>query len=104
MTRATRGLTYGVLAYGFWGLLIANTLYALPEAVLIIGAALRTADARVYEAAEILGTPQWRQFIDITLPNIKFGLLSAAFVVFTVTITDFGNAATIGGDYSVLAA
>ncbi|MEP7029878.1 MAG: ABC transporter permease subunit [Pseudolabrys sp.] len=89
--------------YGFWGLLIANGLYALPQAVLIIGAALRTADARIYEAAEILGTSGWRQFTDITLPNIKFGLLSAGFVVFTVTITDFGNAATIGGDYSILA-
>jgi iron(III) transport system permease protein len=89
--------------YGFWGLLIANGLYALPQAVLIIAAALRSADARVYEAAEMLGTPGWRQFRDITLPNIKFGLLSASFVVFTVTITDFGNAATIGGDYSILA-
>ena len=89
--------------YGFWGLLIANGLYALPQAVLIISAALRSADARIYDAAEILGTSPWRQFRDITLPNIKFGLLSAGFVVFTVTITDFGNAATIGGDYSILA-
>jgi iron(III) transport system permease protein len=89
--------------YGFWGLLIANSLYGLPQAVLIVGAALRSADARIYEAAEMLGTSQWRQLVDITLPNIKFGLLSAGFVVFTVTITDFGNAATIGGDYSVLA-
>src|SRR5437879_1451839 len=64
---------------------------------------MRGADARVYEAAEVLGAPAWRQFLDITLPNIKFGLLGAAFVVFTVTITDFGNAATIGGDYSLLA-
>ena len=89
--------------YGFWGLLIANGLYALPQAVLIIGAALRAADARIYEAAEVLGTPAHRQFLDITLPNIKFGLLSAGFIVFTVTITDFGNAATIGGDYAILA-
>jgi iron(III) transport system permease protein len=89
--------------YGFWGLLIANALYALPQAVLIIGAALRTADARIYEAAEVMGAGEWHQFIDITLPNIKFGLLSAAFIVFTITITDFGNAATIGGDYAILA-
>lgn len=89
--------------YGLPGLIIANGLYALPQAVLIIAAALRAADARVYEAAEVLGAPRWRQFLDITLPNIKFGLLGAAFVVFTVTITDFGNAATIGGDYSLLA-
>jgi len=89
--------------YGLPGLIIANGLYALPQAALIIAAALRASDARVYEAAEVLGAPGWRQFLDITLPNIKFGLLSAAFVVFTVTITDFGNAATIGGDYSLLA-
>jgi iron(III) transport system permease protein len=89
--------------YGLPGLVIANGLYALPQAALIIAAALRGADARVYEAAEVLGAPGWRQFFDITLPNVKFGLLGAAFVVFTVTITDFGNAATIGGDYSLLA-
>jgi iron(III) transport system permease protein len=100
LTKAT-GLEINI--YGFWGLLIANALYALPQAVLIIGAALRAADARIYEAAEVIGAPHWRQFLDITLPNIKFGLLSAGFIIFTVTITDFGNAATIGGDYAILA-
>ena len=99
----TKFFSVEINIYGFWGLLIANGLYALPQAVLIISAALRSADARIYEAAEILGTSGWRQFKDITLPNIRFGLLSAGFVVFTVTITDFGNAATIGGDYSILA-
>lgn len=89
--------------YGFWGLLIANVLYALPQAVLIIRAALKNGDARQYEAANVLGATDWRQFIDITLPAARYGLLSAAFVVFTITITDFGNAIVIGGDFSVLA-
>jgi ABC-type Fe3+ transport system permease subunit len=34
---------------------------------------------------------------------VRFGLLSAGFVVFTITITDFGNAVVIGGDFTVLA-
>lgn len=89
--------------YGFWGLLIADVLYALPQAVLILRAALRHGDARQYEAAEMLGASPWRQFIDITLPGLRYGLLSAAFVVFTITITDFGNAVVIGGDHAVLA-
>jgi len=89
--------------YGFHGLLIADVLYALPQAVLILRAALRCADARQYEAAEVLGATPWRQFRDITLPGMRYGLLSAGFVVFTVTITDFGNAVVIGGDFSVLA-
>ncbi|MEP1768132.1 MAG: ABC transporter permease subunit [Sulfitobacter sp.] len=89
--------------YGFWGLLIANTLYALPQAVMIIGASLVLLDARTYEAAEMLGAKPSRQFRDLTLPSIIFALLNAAFVVFIITITDFGNAAVIGGDFSVLA-
>lgn len=89
--------------YGFWGLLLADVLYALPEAILIIRAALRHGDARQYEAAEMLGASGWRQFMDITLPGVRYGLLSAAFVVFTITITDFGNAIVIGGNFSVLA-
>ncbi len=89
--------------YGFWGLLLADILYALPQAVLIIRAALRHGDVRQYDAAEVLGATPWRQFVDITLPNTRYGLLSAAFVVFTITITDFGNAVVIGGDFPVLA-
>ena len=89
--------------YGFWGLTIANTLYAIPQVVMIIGASLVLLDARIYEAAEIMGAKPLRQFRDLTLPAIFFALLNAAFVVFIVTITDFGNAAVIGGDYSVLA-
>ena len=36
--------------YGFWGLLISNVFYALPQAVLILQAALRNTDARYYDA------------------------------------------------------
>jgi len=99
----SRALGIEIEIYGFWGLLIANTLYALPQAVMIIGAALVLLDARTYEAAEVMGASPSRQFRDLTLPAARFGILNAAFVCFTITITDFGNAAVIGGDYSVLA-
>lgn len=89
--------------YGFWGLLLSNVFYALPQAVMIIQAALRNADARYYDAATVMGATPLQQLLHITLPNCRFGLLSAAFVVFTITITDFGNAAVIAGDYKVLA-
>ena len=89
--------------YGLWGLVISNSMYALPQAVMIIQASLRHSDVRYYDAAMLMGASHWRRFMDITLPNARFGLLSAAFVVFTVTITDFGNAAVIGGNYRVLA-
>jgi iron(III) transport system permease protein len=94
---------WGIEIYGLPGLVIANTMYAVPQAVLIIRAALRQSDARQYEAAMMLGANRRQQFFDITLPNSKFAFLSAGFVVFTIAITDFGNAAVIGGNYNVLA-
>lgn len=89
--------------YGFTGLVAADVLYALPQAVLIISVALVRTDRRYYDAAESMGASAWRQFIDITLPQARLGLLSAAFVTFTITVTDFGNAMVVGGPYRVLA-
>jgi iron(III) transport system permease protein len=89
--------------YGFVGLLLANTFYALPQAVIIISTALARTNARYYDAAESMGATPWRQFVDITVPQVRFALLAACFVIFTETITDFGNAVVIGGNYRVLA-
>ena len=96
-------LGLNIQIYGFWGLLLANCMYGLPQAVMIIEASLRRSDARLYEASLLMGASRWRQFCDVTLPATKFGLISAAFVIFTVSITDFGNAAVIGGNFQVLA-
>jgi iron(III) transport system permease protein len=89
--------------YGFWGLVFSNTLYAFPHAVLILQASLAFADQRMYESAMMLGASGWRIFRTVTLPGSRYGLMSAAFIVFAVTITDFGNAIIIGGNYKVLA-
>jgi iron(III) transport system permease protein len=89
--------------YGFWGLLITNTLYGLPQVVIIVSAALERTPARHYDAAESMGAPPWRQFVDVTLPRLRFALLAAAFLVFTETLTDFGSAVVVGGSYRVLA-
>lgn len=89
--------------YGFWGILLSDVLYAFPHALMILLTALEYADARHYESAKMLGARDWRIFRTITLPSSRYGLMSAVFVVFTITITDFGNPMVIGGDYSVLA-
>ncbi|MCT8971884.1 ABC transporter permease subunit [Microbaculum marinisediminis] len=89
--------------YGFWGIYIADVVYAFPHAFLILSTALAVADARMYESAESLGASPWRIFRTVTLPGTRYGLASAAFVVFTIVITDFGNPVVIGGNYSVLA-
>ena len=58
---------------------------------------------RLYEAATALRASRWRTFWTVTLPGARYGLISAAFVVFTLTITDFGVPKVIGGQYNMLA-
>jgi iron(III) transport system permease protein len=98
-----RTFDLGIDVYGFWGIVIASVLYALPHAFLILSAALAIADARLYESATMLGASPARTFRTVTLPSTKYGLMSAIFIVFTIVITDFGNPIVIGGDYNVLA-
>src|SRR5688572_26411011 len=75
---------------------------ALPISLILV-TALATADARLYEAADALGASKLRVFFTVTLPGAKYGLISAALVVFTLVITDFGIAKVIGGNFNVLA-
>lgn len=89
--------------YGFWGLLIANALYSLPQVVIVLSAALERTPVRHYDAAASLGAGHWRQFLDVTLPQLRFALAAAGFLVFTETLTDFGSAVVVGGNYRVLA-
>jgi len=99
-TRAT-GLNVGI--YGAKGIVFAEVFYCFPHAVLILIAALSATDARLYDAARTLGASSPKTFLTVTLPGVKFGLVSACFVVFTTVITDFGAPKVIGGKFSVMA-
>ncbi|MFQ5939818.1 MAG: putative 2-aminoethylphosphonate ABC transporter permease subunit [Alphaproteobacteria bacterium] len=85
------------------GIIIGEAFWTFPHALLIIVTALSLSDARLYEAAESLGTSKLRTFFTVTLPGAKYGLISACFVVFTLVITDFGVPKVVGGQYNVLA-
>ena len=105
-----QGVLKGVLGwfglstiYGLPGMVLAMTFSSFPHAVMIILAGLSLSDARLYEAADSLGTPGWRKFWTITLPGARYGLISAAMVVFTMAVSEFGVPKVIGGNYSVLA-
>ncbi len=70
---------------------------------MILITALSLTDARLYEAADSMGTRTLRKFFTITLPAAKYGLISAAMVVFTYAISDFGVPKVIGGNFNMLA-
>lgn len=89
--------------YGAPGIVIAECFAVFPHALMILVTALTLSDARLYEAADAMGTSAVRKFFTITLPGAKYGLISAALVCFTLVITDFGIPKVIGGNFNVLA-
>jgi len=89
--------------YGAPGIVIAECFAVFPHALMILVTALSLADARLYEAANALGTSTRRKFFTITLPGAKYGLISAALVAFTLVMTDFGIPKVIGGNFNMLA-
>jgi iron(III) transport system permease protein len=98
-----KSLLFGGSIYGPAGIIVAQVFYCFPHALIIAVTALGLADARLYEVADALGTKKSRIFRTVTLPGAKFGLINAAFVVFTLVVTDFGIAKVIGGQFNVLA-
>ena len=98
-----KGLLLGESIYGPIGIVIGSVFFTLPHALIIITTALAISDARLYEAATALRTSRWRTFWTVTIPGARYGLISAAFVVFNLVITDFGLPKVIGGQYNMLA-
>jgi len=89
--------------YGATGIIVAECLYCFPNALFILYTTLSAVDTRLDEAAESLGASAIKTFCKVTLPSAKYGIASAAALVFNLTITDFGVPVVIGGNYSVLA-
>ncbi|MFD0590391.1 putative 2-aminoethylphosphonate ABC transporter permease subunit [Paenibacillus sp. GCM10027627] len=89
--------------YGPTGIVMAEVLYTFPQAFLMMSIALAGADFRLYEAADTLGASKWRTFWTVTVPSVKFALISAILVCFVLTFTDFGAPKVVGGQFNVLA-
>ena len=98
-----KSLLFGASIYGPIGIIIGSVFFTFPHAFLIISTALAISDARLYEAAVSLKASPWKTFWAVTIPGARYGLISAAFVVFNLVITDFGLPKVIGGQFNVLA-
>lgn len=94
---------FGIPIRGPLGITIGLSFWVFPHALMILTTALANTDARLYEAARTLNAGTLRAFVTITLPSVRYGLISAFFVSFTLAIADFGVPKVIGGQYDVLA-
>ncbi|MCL1894090.1 MAG: putative 2-aminoethylphosphonate ABC transporter permease subunit [Holophagaceae bacterium] len=89
--------------YGPLGIIISEVIYTFPQVFLVLLVSFSFADNRLYEVAEVIGTSPIKTFFTITLPSVKYGLISSIFIAFSLSFTDFGAPKVVGGNYNVLA-
>ncbi|WP_188540821.1 putative 2-aminoethylphosphonate ABC transporter permease subunit [Paenibacillus segetis] len=94
---------WNIHLYGSVGIILSEIIYTFPQAYLILVVSLSFADYTLYEAADTLGAGKLRKLLTVTLPNVKYGLVSSFFVAFTLSFTDFGAPKVVGGQFNVLA-
>lgn len=101
-TRKLFGGTPPFEIYGFWGLVIVETLAYFPTAFLTLEGTLLSIGSDLEEASQSLGYSKWRTFWRVTFPLSLPGVLSAWLLVFSQSMADFGNPLVLGGRYHVL--
>ncbi len=94
---------YDNSVYGFWGIVIVQTLTFFPVCYMMMKGLLKNIDPSLEEAARDMGATRFKVFSTVTLPLILPGLGNAFLVTFIESIADFANPMIIGGSYDTLA-
>ena len=102
ITRFLLGI-YDNNVYGYWGIVIVQTLTFFPVCYMMMKGLLKNIDPSLEEASRDMGGSRWRVFMDVTLPLLLPGLGNAFLVTFIESIADFANPMLIGGSYDTLA-
>ncbi|PVA09106.1 ABC transporter permease [Pelagivirga sediminicola] len=91
------------ILYTITGLVLAHTLLAIPLVVIVTGSALKGYDMNQENAARSLGAPRWRAFLTITLPQIRFAVVTSMVLSFLASFDEVVIAMFIsGGDNPTL--
>ena len=67
---------------GYWGLVAAHTVMALPFVVLTVMSSAQLVDPTLLTAAQSLGAKRWRVLVEIVLPMVKGGVATGAIFAF----------------------
>ena len=89
--------------YGFWGLLIADVIYTLAPAFLILANAFHYVDRNVIVVSELMGDGKLKTFYVSALRPVVGALCSAFILSFFLSFTDFGIPISIAGQFDVIA-
>jgi iron(III) transport system permease protein len=76
--------------YGFWGALVALTLFSFPYVLLTVQASLRGLDPSQEEASRLLGHGPVRTFLQVTIPQLRASIAAGGLLVTLYVFSDFG--------------
>ncbi len=99
----TRALHLPGNIYGIQGIVLGQMLYTAPAAFLLLYQAFAEEDWTAHEAAAVLGFSPARRFFALTLPYLRRDLIAAGFLVFSMSVTDYGIPLAVGGKVQTLA-
>ena len=85
------------------GLVLGHSLVAMPLVLIIVLAALKNYDMNQEKVARSLGASRVRAFFEITLPQIKFSIVSASLISFLTSFDEVIISLFVaGGDNSTI--
>lgn len=76
------------LVNSIFGLVMAHTVLSVPIVMIIVTSALRTYDLNQERVAQSLGSTRIRAFFEITLPQLKFSIVTAALLAFLTSFDE----------------
>ena len=85
------------------GLVLGHSLVAMPLVLIIVSAGLKNYDMNQEKVARSLGATRFRAFREITLPQIKFSIISASLIAFLTSFDEIIISLFVaGGDNSTI--
>ncbi|MEM9144844.1 MAG: ABC transporter permease [Pseudomonadota bacterium] len=91
------------ILYTLAGVVLAHTLLALPLVLIVTASGLKSFDMNQEMAARSLGASRARAFMTVTLPQIRFSVITAALLAFLTSFDEVVVAMFIsGGDNATL--
>ena len=85
------------------GLVLAHSMLAIPVVMMVVSSALRTFDLDQERVARSLGATRAQAFLQVTLPQIRFSVLTGAVLAFLTSFDEIIVSLFIsGGDNSTL--
>ncbi|ONI38534.1 spermidine/putrescine ABC transporter permease [Candidatus Epulonipiscium fishelsonii] len=77
------------IPFGLITLILSHITFSVPYVILSVMPRLRTMNPNIYEAALDLGATPFYAFKHVILPEILPGVISGAFIAFTLSLDDF---------------